>query len=306
MTADTLEVRASPLLSWLREGQAAFDRQTTLQQASLLTLAVILMYGSSRWYVEVPVVILSLTGLILPPLRTRATLWLTIASFLLAGVVVGWTREDNHKYLIAYWALAIACAAWVGDDSPGLVVAARRLIGLTFAFAVVAKLMSPDFLSGDFFHYSLLFDQRFSQKLVALGALDAPSHRFNEVARQALLSPTSQLQAVMFATNATVRGLAAALTVWTLVIEVLIAVTFLMPASWRIARASDALLLIFVVSAYAVAPVLGFATVLAAMGFVQCDPARRGMRLAYLVCFVATQLFRIPWPTILLQVTGGS
>src|SRR5262245_22910691 len=305
MESASREHRVLPLLAWLREGHAAFERQTTLQQAALLTLAVILLYGSSQWFVQVPVAILSLAALILPPLRTRPLLWLIIACFLLAGVTVGWTHEDNDKDLIAYWTLALACAASVPDDSRGLVLAARWLIGLTFGFAVVAKIMAPDFLSGDFFHYSLLFDHRFSEKLVALGALDNGSRQFNEVARQALMSPTSQLQSVLFASNPVIRNLAFTMTVWTLIIEVLIAVAFLVPARWRTARARDLLLLLFIVSAYAVAPVLGFATVLATMGFVQCDPERRRMRLAYLVAFVATPLFRIPWATVLLQQTAA-
>lgn len=305
MESVSRESRMLPLLAWLREGHAAFEQQTKIQQAALLTLAVILLYGSSRWFVQVPVSILSLAALILPPLRTRPLLWLIIACFLLAGVTIGWTHEDNHKYLIAYWTLALACAASVPDSSRGLVLAARWLIGLTFGFAVMAKLMSPDFLSGDFFHYSLLFDQRFSDKLVVFGALDNASRRFNDVARQALMSPTSQLQSVYFASNIVIRNLASAMTVWTLLIEVLAAVAFLAPGRWRALRMRDSLLLLFIVSAYAIAPVLGFATVLATMGFVQCDPERRGTRLAYLVAFVATQLFRIPWAALLLQQTAG-
>jgi hypothetical protein len=290
-----------PPLAWLRDGHASFESQDTLQQASLLTVPVILLYGSSAWFVAVPVAILSLAALVLPSLRTRSMLWLVISCFLLAGVSAGWTHEDNHKYLIAYWAVALACAAAVPGGSRGLVPAARWLICLTFAFAIVAKLRSPDFLSGDFFHYSLLFDSRFSSKLAAVGALDGASRQFNEVARQALLSPTSDLEAVKFTSSPTIRALATALTVWTLAIEVLIAGAFLLPARWRIARVRDVLLLLFIVSAYAVAPVLGFATVLAAMGFVQCDRARRSTRLAYLVAFAATQLFRIPWATLLAQ-----
>jgi uncharacterized membrane protein YhaH (DUF805 family) len=296
---------ALPLLASLRDGHAAFERQTVMQQASLLTVAVILLYGSSRWFVQIPIAILSLAALILPPLRTRAMLWLMIACFLLAGVAVGWTHEDNHKYLIAYWTLALACAASVPDSSRGLVLAARLLIGLTFGFAAVAKFTAPDFLSGDFFHYSLLFDHRFSDKLVALGVLDKASQQFNEVARQALVSPTSELQSIQFASNATVRHLASTLTIWTLIIEVLIAAAFLVPIRWRASRARDWLLLLFIVSAYALAPVLGFATVLATMGFVQCDPKRGGTRLAYLISFVATQLFRIPWAKLLLYQSAG-
>jgi uncharacterized protein YfiM (DUF2279 family) len=286
-------------LSWLTEGHASFERQDTLPQATLLTVPVVLLYGSSAWFVGIPVAVLSLAALVFPSLRTRATLWSVVACFLLAGVSAGWTHEDNHKYLIAYWAVALACAGTAADGAQGLVRAARLLIGLTFAFALLAKARSGDFWSGDFFHYSLLFDARFSGKLVALGVLDEASRRFNDVARQALLSPTSDLLAAKVASNGTVRALAAALTGWTLAIEAVIAFTFLVPARWRLARLRDSALLLFIGSAYAVAPVLGFATVLSAMGFVQCERERRRTRLAYLVCFVGTQLFRIPWAALL-------
>jgi hypothetical protein len=178
-------------------------------------------------------------------------------------------------------------------------LSARLLVGLTFTFALAWKLLSPDFLSTEFFHYSLLFDDRFSSKLAAAGILEGTSAELNGLAREALVRPESTLQGIEVATNPTVRRLASVLTGWTLALEGFIACVFLAPGRSSLRRARDPALLLFIVSAYAVAPVLGFATVLATMGFVQCERHRAGTRFAYLLAFVAMQIFRVPWAALL-------
>jgi hypothetical protein len=279
--------------------RAAFLGLSTLEQACLLTIPVLLLYGTVDWYVSVPVSILALAALLFPRVRANHWLWFTMACFLISGVLVAWTTADNHKYLIAYWTLAVALAAGTVDADRQIALSARLLIGLTFAFALVWKVLTPDFATGEFFHYSLLFDARFSSKVVALGILEPSAAEANRLAREALTSPTSVLESTLVATNSTITALGRLLTIWTLMIEALVALTFLCPPSWRVARTRDIALLAFILTAYAAAPVLGFASVLTAMGFVQCERARVWTRAGYLVAFLAIQCFRIPWTTLL-------
>lgn len=279
--------------------RSAFLALSTLDQAFLLTIPLLLLYGAVDWYVSVPVSILTMAALLFPRLRANRWLWFAIACFLLSGAFVAWTRADNHKYLIAYWTLAVALAAGAHHPDHQVALSARLLIGLTFTFAIGWKLITPDFSTGEFFHYSLLFDGRFSTKVVALGGLEQGAADVNRLAREALTSPTSVLESTQLATNSTIVALAGLLTTWTLVIEAIVAVAFLCSPSWRIARVRDGALLVFTLTAYAVAPVLGFASVLTAMGFVQCERDRVRTRSAYLLMFLAIQCFRIPWTMLL-------
>lgn len=279
--------------------RGAFLALGTLEQAVLLTIPVLLLYGAIDWYVSVPVSILTMAALLFPRVRVNRWLWFAAACFLLSGAFVAWARADNHKYLIAYWTLAVAIAAGARDPDDQIALSARLLIGLTFAFALLWKLVSPDFTTGEFFHYSLLFDPRFSTKMVALGALGEDAAQVNRLARAALTSSTSVLVSAPVATTPAIATLSGVLTAWTLAIEALVAATFLVPRAWRLAAVRDGALIAFTATAYAVAPVLGFASVLTAMGFVQCERDRAWTRSAYLLLFLAIQCFRIPWTMLL-------
>lgn len=68
--------------------------------------------------------------------------------------------------------------------------------------------------------------------------------------------------------------MALVLTWWTILIEAVVAVLFLWPEDRGPSRWRDPALLVFILTTYPVAPVIGFAWVLAAMGTAQST--RRG------------------------------
>jgi hypothetical protein len=90
-------------------------------------------------------------------------------------------------------------------------------------------------------------------------------------------------------------AVADALTASALAFEAAVAVAFLAPSGWRIARARHALLALFCATTYALAPVAGFGWLLLSMGIACCEPQRERMRIAYLVAF-GVVLFATRWP----------
>jgi len=90
-------------------------------------------------------------------------------------------------------------------------------------------------------------------------------------------------------------AVARAMAAGTVAIEAAIAVVFLLPLGWRIARMRDALLLVFCATTYALAPVAGFGWLLLSIGVAQLEPARRRTRATYLVAF-ALVLVEARWP----------
>ena len=91
---------------------------------------------------------------------------------------------------------------------------------------------------------------------------------------------------------------------WTLSLEAMCAAAFLVPVRSFPARFRHGLLMAFVISTYAIAPVIGFGWVLLAMGFVQCDRSHPRTRLLYLGTLLLLQAFRLPWASI-TQSMGG-
>src|SRR5688572_9862675 len=163
-----------------------FDKLGTLDQAALLTLTLLLLYVDDLWYIKVPVVVLSIVGLLVSTLRNNAYLWFCLACFMGAGVFYNWQAADNHKYLITYWCAAIFFILFFRLGEHHLKTSARCLVGLAFLFAVIWKIITPDFLIGDFFEYTFLFDDRFREKLETVGLLHSKASQFNLIAREAL------------------------------------------------------------------------------------------------------------------------
>jgi hypothetical protein len=267
-----------------------------------LTLLLLLLYSSPIWYVRIPITILVILAFLHRSLRLAATFWFVVTAIVLAGNLMAWYSVDNHKHLMAYWCLAIALSLIADKPNEILVSNARMLIGLTFLFAFFWKIVSPDFRSGSFFEYSLLFDDRFRFFAGTFGGQIEPVTKVNRAALTALTSYDSQLHSVRIIQSGGILVLGTVITYLSLTLEGLVAVTFLVPAFGRVrvfGRVRDACLLAFVVSTYSIATVVGFGWTLIIMGIAQCPTRWRTTRVLYLVSFVMLQVYRLPWRELL-------
>jgi hypothetical protein len=243
-----------------------------------LTLALLLLRPIGSGWLRPSLLVLAAAGLVLPGLLRHPALWLALASLLAWRVIAGWPLADNHAYLLVYWCLACALACRAPEPERTLAWNGRALVGLAFAFAVLAKLLSPDYLDGRFFRVTLVEDRRLERFATALGGLDEGAL----LARRAFVGaygPGPAREAPPEPPR--LRRLALAATWGTLAVEAAVAAAFLAPlagAAWL----RHALLLLFCATTYAVAPVASFGWLLLAMGVSQCPPEARRTRLAYL------------------------
>ena len=254
-------------------------------------------------------VILALAGagLLLPGVLRRPGLWWLLSLCTGLRVVLDYPLADNHAYLLAYWCLAISLSLSVEDTRGFLALNGRWLVGLVFAFATLWKLaLSPDYLDGTFFRVTLLADARFEDLSRLVGGLSPEaiaSHR-EALARHADGGP---LAAAGPPITARFALLARGLTIWTLAIEGVLALTFLWPRATGPARLRDACLLLFCATTYAVATVDGFGWLLIAMGVAQCPPEKRRTRALYLAAFALILFYReVPWLSLLAVQPAGS
>ena len=262
-----------------------------------LTLVLVMLGTDDSWYVGVPVVVLTTVGVVVPSVRGSARFWLALAATLGAAAWADRWRTDNHQYLIAYWCLALGLAASSADPARVRRISARLLVGAVFLLATTWKILSPDFVDGSFMRYTLLTDTRFTEVATLVGGVDPGDLTANRDAISALDDPKAALRPVRLRGTDRLDALAHALTWWTLLVEGSVAVAFLVP--WRrLGRYRDPLLITFVVTTYAIAPVVGFGWVLVCLGLAQREPTRRMLPLAYLGAFLLVQVFTAPWVSV--------
>ncbi len=259
-----------------------------------LTLFLLLLYSDDSPWIRIPITVLCILAFIFVPLRRSAKFWFVVALLVLVSNYQNWYQADNHKYLHGYWCVALFCALHTRDPERSAGIAARWLIGLTFLWAVFWKLSSDDYLNGSFFHFSLLIDERFHRVAQGLGGLTERMNELNHAAYRALVNYDSHLSAVGLASGPAIAGVAALMTWWTLILEALIAVAFLWPEEKFISKWRDYFLLLFILTTYLVAPVVGFGWVLAIMGLAQTSNRSALLTLLYIVTFVSLQVYRLP------------
>jgi hypothetical protein len=220
-------------------------------------------------------------------------LWIGLFLLMASTLACQWYALDNHKFLMAYWVLACGLALREPDSERSdrfLAWSAELLIGLTFAFGCLWKLLAGEYLDGAFFLARLLGDPRFRAVAALLSGLEDAALSDNLRRIDALRHIPGAPQAVVVATTARLHVAALALSGWTLAIEAAIAVLFLGRRFWRRSLLPDLCLLAFLATAYIGAPVGGFGSLLAILGVAQCDPSRPRLRLAYVALFLFCQL----------------
>jgi hypothetical protein len=229
-----------------------------------LTCLTLLFSPVGDWYIQPFVMCLSAAGLLFAHWWRSRWLWLALALLTVTRALVDWPLADNHAYLLGYWCVALAIAFWF-DDFTGLKRNARWLIGLAFALAAWQKWTSPDYRNDVFFLTTFLLDDRFEDFVVLLTSL---TYEQIDLARDYLEGDyrTVTPGPLPLQFPASMLLLARLSMLWNLFEQTLVALAFLLPPGSRLGRLSDAILLLFCFTIYAVAPVVSFGWLLLAMG----------------------------------------
>jgi hypothetical protein len=296
--AATPSVSSNPEPSGSSNSERAAPGVGTLDVCAMLALVILLLHVDETWWVRLSLTALAISGLLFPSIRLRWEVWLVAALVVLAGDLANWESADNHKFLIGYWCLAFACALRAERRVETLATAARWMIALAFGLAVFWKLSSGDYLDGSFFSYELLIDPRFANVARLFGAVTPDVLAANAAARASLTAWDGTLTSVALEVPGALRPAVLFLTWWTLAIEIAIALSFALAPRLRAAWWRNGLLLLFVAAVYAIAPVIGFGSVLTAMGYAQCREDERRWRIAYLLGFMLLQAYRASWSVL--------
>ena len=281
--------------------------QELVELVALMTWGLLLLYGGLSWYVRLPIALLSVGGILFKSLRCHPRMWFLAGITMLIGVFLNWESADNHKYLLAYWSLALYISFKSSDPKAKMALNGKLLIGCCFLFATIWKLRMGDFMDGTFFEYTFLADERFEALAKWVGGLEAGEIAENARLLSDLKSPAPQANEAYLLNSPALEKTALVMTWWTILIEGLIAVAFLLPTRPLALRLRNYCLILFVLSTYLMAPVIGFGWVLLIMALAQTDAKQASLRLLYITTFMLLILYQSPWKAVVdaLNGTGG-
>ena len=248
-------------------------------------LALLLRPIGIGW-LKYTVLALAIVGLTSPRALQNALLWWLLTALALGRVIADWPMADNHAYLLCYWLLAIALSrsSVVLEDT--LARNSRLLIGLTFAFASLWKLvLSPDYFDGTFFRIIMITDARFETFVRLAAGLDSAElstlREYFDAGGSIDSAPDSSRY----------RLVAMIATGWNVLINFTLACAFL-GRGW-VARPRNVLLIAYCAVTYAVATIDGFAWLLLSMGAAQTERHQVRTIAGFLAVFVLVLVYRM-------------
>jgi hypothetical protein len=272
-----------------------------------MTLLLLLFHTLDSGYLEQMVPVLAVGALVLRSVRESGLFWLLLSAPLFHAYLIRgleYPMVVNHKYLIAYWVLLLGIAFYTTKPWSTIRWNARLIIGLCFAFATLWKLISPEFADGTFFEFRILTDPRFRGFAEIVIGLPEAVTGANTAAIDSLRHHASDLTTAPLETNDRVRWVAKTLALWTIIIEGLIAIAFLLPERRATRIIGHFGVMIFILTTYPIATVPGFARLLTILAFASCHPRESLARGFYLVSFIAVPTFDLPWVRLLRPLTA--
>lgn len=235
-----------------------------------LTTILLLLHGIDHWtWTMLPEKMLALVMLFYSPLIRQRWAWLAMSLFLIFNNLWHWSRLVNHEYLYTYWVLVCAIAVWSHTPKQVLRWNARWLIGLCFLFATLWKFLGGEYLDGSFLHLTFLLDSRLAMGAVLFGGMDLATLAENRQIFETMQTSAAVLDPQQLATTPRMAAASLVLSYWTILIEGLVAASFLLKAFRQLYQKRDWLLIGFVITTYTVIPVLGFGALLMVMGLIQ-------------------------------------
>ncbi|MDV3347477.1 hypothetical protein D0962_17090 [Leptolyngbyaceae cyanobacterium CCMR0082] len=235
-----------------------------------LTTLLLLLHGIDHWlWTMLPEKLLAAAMLLNPSLVRRPWVWLGMSACLVFNNLWHWSTLVNHEYLYTYWVLVCTIAVWSQKPKQVLRWNSRWLIGLCFLFATLWKFIGGEYLDGSFLHLTFLLDSRLAMGAVLFGGLNLTTLAENRHIFETMQASAAVLNPQELATTPRMAAASLVLSYWTILIEGLVAASFLLKVPRWLYQKRDWTLIVFVITTYAVIPVIGFGALLMVMGLIQ-------------------------------------
>lgn len=250
-----------------------------------MTLMTAAFYFSDLWFITLPLWSLVLAALLFDEDRVLNSweFWTLVSAVMVVGIIQMWIPEGNDYFLVFYLTLIALQGSHAAAPMAVIALNARLLIGIVFSLASFWKLVSESFRSSAFFTLNLLFEDRLAPLTLYLAGLPRPAFLENRSAFEQF----DLAKGFIVNVNPVVASIAQVLTWTTVVVEISVAVLFLIPLK-HFRHLRDPALLLFCAGAYLIMPVPGFGMCLATLGFAQTP--YRVYKTLYLVAYILMPL----------------
>jgi hypothetical protein len=265
-------------MTWLSELSRQLNGRSSFDLACLCALLFAVGFGSDSWLTLMAGIIVLMAIGWKPAWIQHPILWLVLSLAWGTQVALHWFDSDNHRFLFVYLCLALFLHADHPKRDELFALAARLLIGAVFCIAVIQKVSNAEFRSGAYMEITLLTDARVVPILKQALGLDGSTAQLNLERMESVVDGSRQTSVALIRPPLLRRG-AIVLTWWTVLIETLIAMTFLIP---RLGRWRNEFLQIFLITSYTLIPITGFGLILVALGVGQSQVRGFAPRLGYL------------------------
>jgi hypothetical protein len=255
------------------------------------TLLLFIITGSDYDYIKAPIIILCSIPLLFPEFQLSKPVWLGVLLILILAHIPYFFEIDNFRFIFMYWCLAILASTFSDDFDCSLKLNARLMIGVIFGLAAINKLFSGDYLSGAFFQFSALTDNRFTRFLEAVRLLPHSEARYNWDTFMYMINDAEMPFQTNLKSTGSLNAAAQIFTCLVLTVESGIAVLFLLPKKIRITTYRDYLLYAFIGVTYSIANVVGFGSIVCILGLAQCDTKRKSF--VYIFLLLLMHIYRL-------------
>jgi len=223
-----------------------------------LTLLDFILKPVGSWVIRALVLTVAILALLIPGLLKNTLVWFLLAALTLTWLILDWPLSDNHAYLLFVWCFAVFLSTLIKEKSM-LSKNARVMIGLVFVFAFIWKaFLSPDFLDGKFFSLNMVEDPRFSEfTQLSCDIKNDELNNFRNYVKQHVDGNLLHKENIKFDLKC-LNKVSFFLTCYSISLEFIIALLFLLPKRLYISKFRDYFLILFCVSIYSVATVEGF------------------------------------------------
>ena len=277
-----ITVSAQTLLHrWQRLLAKLLAQPSYLLILQLTAVLVVLHEIDTFPWSRAPERLLAMAMLFAPRLMRSKGAWITLSSLLVINNLWHWSLLVNHEYLTTYWVLACTLALYSSAPEKVLAWNGRLLIGLCFLVATIWKFLGGEYLDGSFLHLTFLLDSRLALGAYLLGGVEGDILQQNRLLFDTMQT-TGNIAPQALQSSPRMAAMSLILSYWTIFIEAIVALSFLLPRPKRFVQLRYGILLLFIFTTYTVIPVLAFGALLLIMGLAQCMQDRSGWNGFYL------------------------
>lgn len=279
----------SKALTWVDE-QEHLD---LVAMASMISIVVTAHHDPIFMVITAAVAVIVLSN---RTVRLNPFTWIALGVGSFAWHLPTWFRFDNHVWLTAAWALGLGLCLLAQHPDRAAALEGRWLVAIIFGIGAMWKVGATDFRSGDYFQYAVINDDRFAALASWVGGIDRSALGPDRADLAALVATPGE--PLILETTARLRAMAWVFTVWGVIIELAVALLWVLPLRAHHRWIRHVALLLFVGTTYLVVPVGGFGCLLMAIGLTQAR-GRPVLRRAYAGAFVALLAYGPIWRVLL-------